>query len=74
MSDQRATSDSMSSKEATVSNIWEIAAIVKVLERKGLCMKQDLYAIIGGFRRKKPRARIPERTLPEPYLLTETGN
>jgi len=46
----------------------------RVLERKGLCTKQDLYDIIGGFRRKKPRTRIPETTLPEPYLLTETGN
>jgi hypothetical protein len=42
MSDQRATSDSTSIDEATVSNIWEIAAIVEVLERKGLCTKQDL--------------------------------
>jgi hypothetical protein len=26
--------------------MWEIAAIVDVLERKGLCTKQDLYNII----------------------------
>jgi hypothetical protein len=39
MSDQRATSKSMSLEEATVSNIREIAAIVEVLERKGLCTK-----------------------------------
>jgi hypothetical protein len=42
MRDQRATSDSMSLEEATVFNIWEIAPIVEVLERKGLCTKQDL--------------------------------
>lgn len=47
MSDQRATSDSMSIEETTVSNIREIAAIVEVLERKGLCTKKDLYGIIG---------------------------
>jgi hypothetical protein len=28
------------------SNMWELAAIVEVLERKGLCTKQDLYEII----------------------------
>ena len=37
MSDDRPTRDSMSLEEATVSNMWEIAAIVEVLERKGLC-------------------------------------
>jgi hypothetical protein len=72
--DDRPTRDSMSIEEATVSNMWEIAAIVEVLERKGLCTKQDRYDIITEFRRKNPRAKIPETTFPEPYLLTETEN
>jgi hypothetical protein len=33
----------MSLEEATISYRWEIAAIVEVLERKGLCTKHDLY-------------------------------
>ena len=74
MSDDRPKRDSMSIEEATVSNMWEIAAIVEVLERKGLCTKQDLYDIITEFRRKNPRASIPETAFPEPYLLTETEN
>ncbi|HEV8329433.1 MAG TPA: hypothetical protein VGQ08_18320 [Nitrospiraceae bacterium] len=49
-------------------------AIVEVLERKGLCTKQDLYDIITEFRRKNPCASIPEMAFPEPYLLTETEN
>ena len=36
MSDQRPKRESMSIEEATISNMWEIAAIVEVLERKGL--------------------------------------
>jgi len=64
----------MSIEEATVSNMREIAAIVKALERKGLCAKQGLYEIITEFRRKIPRASIPEMAFPEPYLLTETEN
>jgi hypothetical protein len=32
----------MSLEEATVSNMWEITAIVAALERKGLCTEQDL--------------------------------
>lgn len=66
--------DTMSIEEATISNMWEIAAIVEILERKGLCTKQDLYDIITEFRKKNPRANIPETTFPEPYLLTETEN
>ena len=74
LADHRPKRDAMSIEEATISNMWEIAAIVEVLERKGLCTKQDLYDIITEFRRKNPRARIPETAFPEPYLLTETEN
>jgi hypothetical protein len=54
--------------------MWEIAAIVEVLERKGLCTKQDLYDIIAELRRKNSRTKIPETAFPEPYVLTETEN
>jgi hypothetical protein len=74
MSTDRPTRESLSIEEATVSNMWEIATIVEVLERKGLCTKQDLYDIITEFRRKNPRARIPETAYPEPHLLTDTEN
>ena len=47
---------------------------MEVLERKGLCSKQDLYDIISEFRRKNPRATIPETAFPEPDLLTEAEN
>lgn len=72
MSEQRPKRDTMSLEEATISNMWEIAAIVEVLERKGLCTKQDLFDIITEFRRKSPRAKIPETAFPEPNLLTDT--
>ena len=74
MSDDRPKRETMFIEEAAVSNMWEIAAIVEVLERKGLCAKQDLYDIISEFRRKNPRANIPETVFPEPYVLTETEN
>jgi hypothetical protein len=66
--------ESMSLEEATISNMWEMVAIVEVLERKGLCTKQDLYDIITEFHRKNSRASIPETSFPESYLLTETEN
>ena len=74
MSKDRPKRETMSIEEATVSNMWEITAIVEVLERKGLCTKQDHYDIMTEFRRKNPRAIIPETAFPEPYLLTETEN
>ncbi len=74
MSTDRPKREAMSIEEATISNMWEIAALVEVLERKGLCKKQDLFDIIAEFRRKNPRASIPETAFPEPYLLTETEN
>ena len=74
MSTDRPKRETMTIEEATVSNMCEIAAIVEVLERKGLCTKQDLHAIIDELRKKNPRARIPETAFPEPYLLTDTEN
>ena len=72
MSEDRPKRETMSVEEATVSNMWEIAALVELLERKGLCGKQDLYSIIAEFRSKNPRARIPETVFPEPYVLSKT--
>ena len=74
MSEQRPKRDTMSIEEATISNMWEIAAIVELLEQKDLCTKPDLHAIIDELRKKSPRARIPETAFPEPYVLTETEN
>ena len=45
MSTDRPKRETMSIEEATVSNMWEIAAIVKVLERKGLCTKADIFDV-----------------------------
>ena len=74
MSGNRPKRDTMSMEEATISSMWEMAAIVELLEQKGLCTKQGLFDIIPELRRKNPRARIPETAFPEPYLLTETEN
>ncbi len=39
MSEERPKRESMNIEEVTASNMWEIAAIVEVLERKGLLPK-----------------------------------
>jgi len=50
MSDDRPKRDSMSIEEATISNMWEIAAIMEVLERKDLCAKQDTHTTERNLR------------------------
>jgi hypothetical protein len=60
----------MSIEEATVSNILEIAAIVEVLERKGLCTKHDLPNIITGFRCLLPVKTRSMRTT----VLSDAGD
>ena len=64
----------MSLEEVTISDMWEIAALVEVLGHKELCTKQDLFDIIAEFRQKNPRAKIPETAFSNPYLLPETEN
>jgi hypothetical protein len=71
MSD-RPKRETMSIEEATISNMWEIAALVELLEQKGLCTKQDLLNTVIELRKKNPRARIPETVFPSPYLLSQT--
>ena len=62
----------MSLKEDTISNLWEIAALVEVLEQKGRCTKQDLDDIIAELRKTRPPARIPQTVFPSPYALSQT--
>lgn len=62
----------MSTEEATISNMWEIAALVELLERKGIGTKQDLLDIVHELRKQAPRAKIPETVFPSPYLMTQT--
>ena len=64
MSNERPKLEPMPIVEATVSNLWEIAAIVELLERKHLRTKQDLHTIIDELRRKNLPTRIPEMALP----------
>ena len=72
MSHDRPKRDTMSLEELAISNMWEIAALVELLEKKGLCTKQELYDIIGELRHKNPKARLPETVFPSPYMLSQT--
>lgn len=51
--------------EIAISNMWEIAAIVELLERKGLCTKQELYDTIEELRRRNPTALQDKILVPD---------
>ncbi len=73
--------DLVTLEELTISNMWEMAALVEVLGKKGLLTKQDILDAIRELRKKNPRAKTPvefddhpDPAFPEPYLLTETAD
>lgn len=72
MSTDRPKRGTMSLEETTLSNIWEVAAMVEVSDRKGLGTRQGLHTIMNELRHKNPRATLPETDFPRPYLLAGT--
>ncbi len=51
--------DLVTLEELTISNIWEVAALIEVLEEKGVMKKQDILDAILELRKKNPKARTP---------------
>ncbi len=43
-------------EELAISNMWEIAALVELLERKGILTKQEVLAMIQELRQREPMA------------------
>jgi len=73
--------DLVTLEELSISNMWEVAALIEVLEKKGVMKKQDILDAIRELRQKNPKARTPlecddepQQAFPEPYLLTETAD
>lgn len=64
----------MTIEELAISSMWEMAALLEILERKGICTKQEVLDMIQELRRNNAKAVPPAEQLPEPYLLTEVEN
>ena len=41
--------DLVTLEELTISNMWEVAALIEVLEKKGVMKKQDILDAIRGL-------------------------
>ena len=52
--------DLVTLEEEAISNMWENAALVELLERKGILTKQEVLAMIQELRQRQPTA-IPPR-------------
>ncbi|MDA2910338.1 hypothetical protein MYX04_05355 [Nitrospiraceae bacterium AH_259_D15_M11_P09] len=47
--------------ELAISNMWENAALVELLERKGILTKQEVLDMIQELRQREPTAIAPRR-------------
>ncbi len=52
-------------EELAISSMWEMAALVEVLEKKGVLKKQDILDAIRELRKKNPQAKRPTSVEPE---------
>ena len=51
--------DLVTLEKLSISNMWEVAALIEVLEEKGVMKKQDILDAIRELRQKNPQARTP---------------
>ena len=60
-------------EELAVSSMWEVAALIEVLEKKGVMKKQDILTEIRELRKMNPTARTP-REFDDPTENPEQGS
>jgi hypothetical protein len=49
--------------ELTLSNAWELEALVEVLVAKGVMTKREVLDMLTELRRRNPRAAAPQNSL-----------
>ena len=67
MAEQLDPKELVTIEDLAVSNMWEVAALVAVLERKGILKRKKLYDVVQELRAEQPR---PEH-LPPPLSKPE---
>lgn len=55
--------DLVTMDELTLSNAWELEALVEVLTAKGVMTKRDVLDVLTELRRRNPAAAVPYRDL-----------
>ena len=49
--------DLVTLEELTISNMWEVAALIEVLEKKGVMKRQDILDAIRELRKMNPQSQ-----------------
>ncbi len=60
MAEQLDPNDLVTIEDLAISSIWEVAALVEVLERKGVLTRQEIYDAITELRQRHPDATTLE--------------
>jgi hypothetical protein len=63
MAEKLDSKDLVTMDELTLSNAWELEALVEVLVAKGMLTKQDVLTALTELRRRNPRAAAPHNDL-----------
>jgi len=74
MADKVDPEETVKIEEMVVSHMFEIAALIELLEHKGVLTRQEILNTIQRLRRETPTAETEHTAFPEPYLLTEAEN
>ncbi len=59
MAEKLDPNDLVTLDELAITNMWENAALVELLERKGVLTRQEVLAMIQDLRRREPTAIAP---------------
>ena len=59
MAKSLAPNDFVTLEVLAISDMWEVAALIEVLEKKGVRKKQDILNAIRELRQKNPKDRTP---------------
>ncbi len=57
MAEQLDPNDLVIIEDLAISSMWEVAALVEVLERKGVLTRQEIYDAITELRQWHPKRR-----------------
>ncbi len=61
MAEQLDPKELVTIEDLAISSMWEVAALVEVLERKGVLTRQEIYDAITELRQHHPEATTLER-------------
>lgn len=64
----------VSIEKIAITNMWEIAALVELLEQKGVLTRAAVLQTIRALQQRTPTAETSATAFPEPYLTTAAEN